>query len=72
MAGKRREIDNLPPFSLLFLFLKSIEIFLDFIRDSVIMITLSRDGMSSESVLEQLWRSRLVGRGRMIGNHVDL
>ena len=34
---------------------------------SDILITLSHD-----STLEQLWRSRLVGRGRMIGNHVNV
>ena len=48
------------------LFRKSMQILLDFIIFFAILITLSHD-----SKLEQLWRSRLVGRGRMIGNHVN-
>ena len=45
---------------------------LDFGKSSGIIITLSHLATPRIQKLEpeQLWRSRLVGRGRMIGNHV--
>jgi hypothetical protein len=45
---------------------------LDFFKVSVIIISLSvQDNKCiAEKRWTQLWRSRLVGRGRMIGNHV--
>ena len=45
---------------------------LDFFKVSVIIISLSIQGNKciAEKRWTQLWRSRLVGRGRMIGNHV--
>ena len=45
---------------------------LDNPKTSGIIITLSLLAglLNHQNFLEQLWRSRLVGRGRMIGNHV--
>lgn len=34
-------------------------------------VVTQRQQKSSQNELEQRWRSRLVGRGRMIGNHVN-
>ena len=42
------------------------QIILDFVIFFAILLMLP-----DSSRLEQLWRSRLVGRGRMIGNHVN-
>lgn len=47
--------------------------FLDIFVCFDIIIKLSHDReVNVGNLLEQRWRSRLVGRGRMIGNHVNL
>ena len=57
-----------------FAFSENGDLGLDNPKSSGIIITLSHLAafLNHTDFLEQLWRSRLVGRGRMIGNHGEV